>query len=61
MTCTLFFEGAGEEEEEEGGGGALLSCGFLFIQNIPKRINYIAKYLGCHLDYGGQKVAYNVV
>ncbi len=27
---------------------------FLFIQNIPKRINYIMKYIDCHRDYDGQ-------
>ncbi len=27
---------------------------FLFIQTIPKRINYIMKYLDCHLDFDGQ-------
>ncbi len=42
----IVFEGA-----REGGGGGVLSCGFLFIKNIPKRIT---KYLDCHLDYDGQ-------
>ncbi len=27
---------------------------FIFIQNIPKHINYIMKYLDCHLDNDGQ-------
>ncbi len=27
---------------------------FFVIQNTPKRINYIMKYLDRHLDYNGQ-------
>ncbi len=55
----IIFEGA------RGGGGvvmwhtaATIALVFspLFIQNIPKHINYrpIMKYLDCHLDFDGQ-------
>ncbi len=47
---SLFLRG----HDGEGRGGGGLSCGFLFIQNFPKCINYIMKYLNCHLDYDGQ-------
>ncbi len=29
--------------------------GGVVIQNIPKRINYIMKYLNCHLDCDGKR------
>ncbi len=38
---SLFLRG-----HEGGRGGG--------IQNIPKCINYIMKYLDCHLDYDGK-------
>ncbi len=41
LHALIIFEGAWEGE------GAV-------IQYIPKCINYIMKYLDCHLDYDGQ-------
>ncbi len=63
VTCTqerhalIIFDGA----RVGGGGGRHVTHSshnstyvyfivFLFIWNIPKRINYITKYLNCHLN-----------